>query len=346
MRGRTSRKNGLTCSLAFSTAPVCEARHARPQRRETGRSLMGSPNGWLGRTCGHVSSRCGPTSNGYRGASGRLRPRDRAWGGRLRLKTLDPTRSTRGLPEASMEHDQCESGEQVPPWWVMSSEMIENQARASPPPTSQHAHQEGPHVRHLVDLLRDRLAGAVAARVSMRASTGLAQPWACCSAAAYLKLWPEDAVVVVAVSRAWAGSRCRLQVVQRRVGQDRLELLRVSASRSPHPGRADGELVERSMSSRPPPQAAPKRSGRGSAGATSKPPLLPPWMASFLVRVAALDEPLRGRDEVVEDVLFLSFRGLVPGLAVLAAAAGCQAKTPPRSTKTSRETRTWASSGR
>src|SRR5262249_44280850 len=70
------------------------------------------------------------------------------------------------------------------------------------------------------------------------------------------------------------------------------------------------------------------KSGRcGSGAPTTRPPLLAPWGAALdrelvLRRVLLIDEPLHGGEEVVEDVLLLGeHAGLVPALAVLAAAA-------------------------
>ena len=68
---------------------------------------------------------------------------------------------------------------------------------------------------------------------------------------------------------------------------------------------------------------APNRSGRWIMTApTSRPPLLPPSIASRAAACIPRRQPLGGRDEVVEDVLLaLEHAGLVPLLAVLAAAA-------------------------
>ena len=88
------------------------------------------------------------------------------------------------------------------------------------------------------------------------------------------------------------------------------------------------------MSSSGTPQTtAPKRSGRWvSAAPTSRPPFEPPHHAQscagplYLLR----DQALGGGDEVVEDVLLaLQASGVVPRLAVLAAAAQV---APPRYT--------------
>ena len=69
---------------------------------------------------------------------------------------------------------------------------------------------------------------------------------------------------------------------------------------------------------------APKSSGRWVRTApVRRPPFEPPETASFgRIRVLLRDEPLGRGDEVVEDVLLLlEHPGLVPGVAVLAAAA-------------------------
>ena len=71
-------------------------------------------------------------------------------------------------------------------------------------------------------------------------------------------------------------------------------------------------------------RATAARSGRWVMSApTSRPPLLPPYTASCAVRRHALGDEVVGHGgEVVEDVLLaLEAAGVVPGRAVLAAAA-------------------------
>ena len=107
---------------------------------------------------------------------------------------------------------------------------------------------EGEQVGGLLGDHRDRLAQRRArSAVSMRASTGASPAWACCSAAVNLKLcagttrssWSP-------VSTSVAGYAVPVaQVVQRRVGQQRLEHLRVlGRAEVGDPRRADREQVE------------------------------------------------------------------------------------------------------
>ena len=129
------------------------------------------------------------------------------------------------------------------------------------------------------------------ARVAMRISTGLSHAWARLQRGGELEAVARHHAVV-GVGRGHQRGRvagARLDVVVGRVGQQGLELARdCRTSRSRRPRcRPSVNLWKRSMSITPTAgRQAPNRSGRWVITApTSRPPLLPPWMASLSGRV-------------------------------------------------------------
>ena len=162
----------------------------------------------------------------------------------------------------------------------------------------------------------------------MRASTGASPAWACCSAAVNLKLcagttrssWSP-------VSTSVAGYAVPSpDVVQRRVGQQHLEHLRVvGGAEVGDPRRADREQVEAQHVH----HADRRQRHRGQVGplgdrrADQQAAVAAAVQRELPVRRDALGDQVVGdRGEVVEDVLLaLEPARVVPGGAVLAAAA-------------------------
>ena len=166
------------------------------------------------------------------------------------------------------------------------------------------------------------------ALVSMRIRTGFSPDWAAWRRGGELEaVGGDDAVVVVGGGdQGGRVAGAGLEVVERRVGVEGLELVRVvGGAVVVGPGPADGELVE----------AEHVHDADGGQGGAEEVGALGHAGADEQAAVAAAadgelgalvylfgDQPLGGGDEVVEDVLLVQLgAGLVPVLAVLAAAA-------------------------
>ena len=142
------------------------------------------------------------------------------------------------------------------------------------------------------------------ARVSMRISVGLLAGLGGLQRGGELEaVGRHHAVVVVAGGdQRRRILRAGLQVVQRRVGQQRFELLGVvGRAVFVDPGPADRELVEAEHVHHADRRARPRANSSGRcvmAAPTSRPPLLPPRIASFSRRrVLVGDQPLGRGDE-------------------------------------------------
>ena len=201
--------------------------------------------------------------------------------------------------------------------------------------------QEGEHVGGLVGLPADRLALAVAGLgldphqhrvlVRRRRSRPGWRPRTCGRGRRRPGCRPRPS------SPAAPGSRCprapgRRPPVVRRVGVQPGEVLGlVGVAVLGHPQAGDEERGKRTMSVSGTAQCTARhRSGRWvMVAATSRPPLLPPRMASRSRRGAALgDQPVGGGREVVEHLLLVAAHaGAVPVLALLGRRRG--GRRPP-----------------
>ncbi len=166
------------------------------------------------------------------------------------------------------------------------------------------------------------------ASVSTRSSTGAADACAAWSAAANLNEWPGNHPVVVVTGRD-QGRRVRdtiADVVERRVGQEGAELVRVvgrAVVAGPCP--PDREAMEPEHVHHP--DLGDRRTEQlgvlGDAGTDKEPAVRPPTDANAVsAGPVRCGEPSRDGGEVVEDVLLVGeAAGIVPLAAVLPAAA-------------------------
>ena len=197
---------------------------------------------------------------------------------------------------------------------------------------------EGQQVGGLRGHHRAGLPSPCPAAVSIRASTGASPPWQCCSSAVNLKLCAgttRSSWSPVSTSVAGYDVPGR-EVVQRRVGQQHLEHLRVVGDAVVgRPRRADGEQVEaQHVHHTRPPAARRRRTGRAagsSTAPTSSPPLLPAVEGQLPgVVTPSATRCSADRGEVVEDVLLVREpAAVVPGGAELAAAAEVRDRQHP-----------------